>query len=353
MTKRKIGIIGTVGIPAKYGGFETLTEHLTLQLGEKIQFTVYCSSNGYSVRLKKYNNANLVYLSLNGNGIQSILYDTLSLFKAAKVNDTILILGVSGCIVLPIFRLFYKQKRLIINIDGIEHRREKWNKYIRKFLKYSEKLAIKYANEIITDNEAIKKYVLSEYKIDSNLIAYAGDQVEKLDLTAEIKQRYSLPDKYAFKVCRIEPENNIQIILQAFREITLPFVIVGNWSNSNYGLNIKTQFGSYENIHLLDSIYDQDILNQIRSNCAIYLHGHGAGGTNPALVEAMNLGLPVFTFDCTYNRATTLNEGLYFKDEAELKYLVEFTSLGKTMLKIAQENYTWKKIANQYYELLK
>jgi len=355
----KIAIIGSVGIPANYGGFETLTEYITKELGQKLHFTVFCSSKAYSTKLKNYNNSNLEYIALNGNGIQSILYDVVSLFKAAKTNDIILILGVSGCIVLPFFRLFYKQKKLIINIDGLEHQREKWSKNVRIFLKYSEKLAIKYADEIITDNAAIKKYVMDEYKKESVLIAYAGDQVEKVTLTTEVQQKYSIPDKYACKVCRIEPENNIQLILEAFTDTLLPLVIVGNWSNSKYGLGLKSQFGSLKNIHLLDPIYDQDNLNQIRGNCTIYLHGHSAGGTNPALVEAMNLGLPVFTFDCAYNRATTLNEAIYFKDVTDLKNLIEMTSketlktLGETMLKIAKENYTWEKISNQYYVLLK
>jgi len=356
---KSIAIIGTVGIPAIYGGFETLMEYLTQELGKKLHFTVYCSSKAYSHRLSVYNNALLEYIPLKGNGVQSIPYDIISLFKAAKANETILILGISGCISLPFFRLFYKRKKLIINIDGLEHRRAKWNMFIRTFLKYSEMLAMKYADEIISDNEAIKKYVRDEYGKESTFIAYAGDQVNSLALSSVVKQEYLIPSSYAFKVCRIEPENNIQLILEAFIESSLPLVIVGNWANSNYGLSLKAQFGSNKNIHLLDPIYDQNILDQIRSNCTIYLHGHSAGGTNPALVEAMNLGLPIFTYNCDYNRATTFNEALYFNDVAELKNLVQFTinnkliTIGKTMLKIAQENYTWEKIASQYYELLK
>lgn len=355
----RIGIIGTVGIPAKYGGFETLTEHLTQHFGHRLDLTVYCSSKAYADKLKTYNNATLKYIPLKANGLQSIPYDIISLFKAAQTNDTILILGVSGCVILPVFRLFYKKKSLIINIDGLEHRREKWNKMVRMFLKYSEKLAVKYADTIITDNKAIEQYVIDEYGRWSALITYAGDQVRNLVLEEETREKYQLHDKYALKVCRIEPENNIHLILEAYAEIQDSLVIIGNWNNSKYGIQLKKHYSTYKNINLLDPIYDPNILNQIRSNCAVYLHGHSAGGTNPALVEAMNLGLPVFAFDCVYNRATTINEARYFKDKEDLKMLVKSVSpeecklLGEKMLTIAKENYVWEKISTQYFNLLK
>ncbi len=353
-----IGIIGSVGIPANYGGFETLTEHLTKNLGKIINFTVYCSSQAYKSKLKTYNNAKLVYIPLKGNGIQSIFYDIVSLFEAAKNNETILILGVSGCIVLPIFKLFYRKKHLIINIDGLEHRREKWNRSIKWFLKLSEKFAISFGSKIITDNEAIKKYVLTEYNTSSTLIAYAGDHVEKIPLSQKIKERYNIPDKYAIKVCRIEPENNIKLVLDAFKNSSMNLIIIGNWSSNKYGIALKKEYGNINNILLMDPIYDQIVLNQIRSNGILYLHGHSAGGTNPALVEAMNLGLPVFTYDCPYNRETTFGEAVYFKDSFELKLLIqkittdELFRLGKSMYKIAKKNYTWENICNQYYKML-
>ena len=135
---RKIAIIGTVGIPAKYGGFETLTEHLTKELGRSYVMTVYCSSKAYKNKLKSYHNAQLKYINLNANGVQSIPYDIISVFKSLRNSDALLILGVSGCIVLPFVKLISK-KKIIINIDGLEWRREKWGKFIKWFLKYSEK----------------------------------------------------------------------------------------------------------------------------------------------------------------------------------------------------------------------
>ena len=354
-----IAIIGTAGIPSKYGGFETLTEHLTKFLCDKLDLTVYCSTKNYQRKKDRHNHARLKYINLDANGMQSIPYDIISLFKAARTHKKILILGVSGCIILPIFRLFYPNKKLIINIDGLEHRREKWSKPIQHFLKVSEKLAIKHGNIIIADNKAIQDYVTDEYKKPSELIAYGGDHARKVDLTKEVQQHYSIPLRYAFKVCRIEPENNIHLILEAFSNSPLPLVIIGNWDKSEYGRELKQKYASYPSTFLLDPIYKQDILDQIRSNCSVYVHGHSAGGTNPSLVEAMNLGLPVFALDVCYNKETTFNEACYFKTAVELKTLIQNTSisklikLGQKMNEIAIKEYTWEKISSQYFELLK
>ena len=176
---KKVAIIGTVGLPAKYGGFETLSEYLTKHLGEKFEITVYCSSKSYENQLEYYNNAKLEYIALNANGVQSIPYDIVSIFKALKYADTLLILGVSGCIILPFVKMFSK-KKIVVNIDGLEWKRAKWNKYAKAFLKFSEKMAVKYADVVVTDNKVIQNYVLSEYGEESELIAYGADHVEKI-----------------------------------------------------------------------------------------------------------------------------------------------------------------------------
>ena len=127
---------------------------------------------------------------------------------------------------------------------------------------------------------------------------------------------------------------------------------------SEYGRFLKQKYTSFKNISLLDPIYNQKTLDQIRSYSTLYIHGHSAGGTNPSLVEAMFLGLPVFAYDVSYNRETTQNEACYFKDVEELEILINQKSevflreLGSKMKKIAQVEYTWEKITQQYYELL-
>lgn len=357
MKNKKVAIIGTVGIPAKYGGFETLVENLTYNLAGDFDMTVYCSSKVYDNKLKTYNNAKLEYLNINANGVHSIVYDIVSLFKA-KNSDVLLILGVSGCISLPILKIFSKAK-IIVNIDGLEWKRDKWSKFAKSFLKFSEKMAVKYADTVVVDNKVIQDYVIDSYNKEGALIAYGADHAEKITLTDEVLNQFPfLNVKYAFNVCRIEPENNLHIIVKAFsQQDTLSLVIIGNWKASEYGLDLLSKYTTVDHIHLLDPIYDHSILNQIRSNAYIYVHGHSAGGTNPTLTEAMYLGLPIFAYDVNYNRETTDNKALYYKNSEELKKLIshidenQLNKIKEDMYKVANERYLWKTISEQYKKL--
>jgi glycosyltransferase involved in cell wall biosynthesis len=345
-------------LPANYGGFETLAEYLTKELADKFRLTVFCSSKGIETKYENYNGADLHYINLNANGVQSIPYDIISIVKALKFADTLLILGVSGCIVLPFVKMF-SHKKIIVNIDGLEWKREKWNKYAKAFLKYSEKLAVQYADIVVTDNKVIQDYELSEYNQKSELIAYGGDHVTHEAISAEtLKQFPFLCEPYAFKVCRIEPENNVHVILEAFsKQQKHPLIIIGNWNRSEYGKMLKEQYGSIHNLHLLDPIYDQTLLNELRSNCRVYVHGHSAGGTNPSLVEAMSLKLPVFAYDVGYNKETTENKACYFNDIQELVALLdeinddELHGISQSMAEIATRRYRWDIIAQQYAKL--
>ncbi|SFS55276.1 Glycosyltransferase involved in cell wall bisynthesis [Zhouia amylolytica] len=354
----RVAIIGTVGIPAKYGGFETLTEYLTKELGEDYNFTVFSSSKVYKEKISKYNNAVIKYIPLNANGFQSIPYDIVSIFRAIRFAEVLLILGVSGAIVLPFIKPFFKGK-IIVNIDGLEWRRDKWNNLVKWFLKFSEKTAVKFSDTVVSDNKVIQDYVKSEYSKDSNLISYGADHSVKQSISnLKLVDYPFISGPYAFKVCRIEPENNIHIILKAFKDIqNMPLVIIGNWKNSAYGKELKERFYDYNNLYLLDPIYDQERLNALRGNCTLYVHGHSAGGTNPSLVEAMYLGLPVVCYGVNYNRATTNNKAIYFENDNDLKGVVEgFTEnqleeVGKAMKEIAENEYTWSIISKKYAEL--
>jgi glycosyltransferase involved in cell wall biosynthesis len=357
---KKVAIIGTVGLPANYGGFETLASHIVSNLNDKYDFTVYCSSKKYkkNQRQSTFKGAKLKYLPFNANGIQSIIYDSVSIFHALFYADVLIILGVAGAWMLPFVKLF-TNKRIIISIDGIEWKRDKWNRVAKMYLWFAEKLAVKYSHIDISDNESIQDYTAMRYGSLSRIIEYGGDHVEYVESTRNDHENYPfLKYLYAVKVCRIEPENNVHLVLEAFTKIKNRYlVIVGNWDNSQYGKDLKQNYSNIENIYLLDPIYDQRTLDLIRGHAILYIHGHCAGGTNPSLVEAMNLSLPVLAYRVSYNKTTTENQAHYFSTSDDITSFILSTSMEKLksnaliMKSIADRRYKWSIIAEKY-ELL-
>lgn len=349
----RVAVVGTVGIPACYGGFESLVENLTAQKQGDVQYTVFCSKESYKKQLDTYNEAELIYLPLCANGSQSVPYDILSLIKCWRIKpDVVLILGVSGCLFLPIFRLFSSAK-VVTNIDGLEWKRDKWGRWAKKFLKWSEFFAVKFSDVVITDNQAIGDYVKSEYDTASSTIAYGGDHAIR-------EHRYfgqgecEGEESYALGLCRIEPENNVALILEAFSQSTSKIKFVGNWGYSEFGRALKDKYSVFPNIDLYDPIYDLDELYKLRRGCSLYVHGHSAGGTNPSLVEMMHFGVPVFAYDCIFNRYSTENSAHYFSSPQELLALISETSLSSkirnasTMKNIAKSRYTWSEVSRMY-----
>ncbi|WP_077339413.1 DUF1972 domain-containing protein [Pseudocolwellia agarivorans] len=343
-----IAIIGTVGVPACYGGFETLVENLLDEKDNEHNITVYCSSKSYNKQTSKYKNAHLHFIPLKANGVQSMPYDIWSLLHAIYTGaDKVLILGVSGCICLPFIRLFSKVK-IVTNIDGLEWRRGKWNKFAKNLLKYSERLAVKYSDTIIADNQAIANYVTDEYGVIPEVIAYGGDHA--------ITSALSIIDNdYAMALCRIEPENNIEMILESFSQTNKNLKFIGNWDNSDFGKKMKVKYQTFKNIEMLSPVYDLTTLFEIRQKCSFYVHGHSAGGTNPSLVEMMHFNKTILAFDCNYNKASTENSAHYFSNVDDLVALINQSDTvdnAENMLKIAERRYTWKIVKQQYLNLL-
>jgi glycosyltransferase involved in cell wall biosynthesis len=347
-----------VGLPPKYGGFETLAHFLVLHLGEKMQFTVYCSGPDYPLRPATYLSARLKYLPFRANGSQSVVFDLLALIDGCFRADVILLLGVSGGIFVPLSRLF--RKRVILNIGGLDWQRSKWGRWASRFLRLSEAVAVKWADVLVADNSGIASYLAAEYGRDSVLIEYGGDQISLPPVTDERLNRYPfLNSPYAFSVARIQADNNIEMILDAFaRSGKKILVLVGNWAGSAFGRDLKARYRDYPSLHLLEAIYDPDELNTLRGHCSVYIHGHSAGGTNPSLVEAMHLSLPIAAFDVIYNRATTEEAARYFKTADALTDLLNRVSqaeweMQRAVLKeIAVRRYRWSLIAAKYAALL-
>lgn len=353
----RVSIVGTRGVPANYGGFETLAENLVIHAASndltKIQLAVYCSGKRQS---DSFNGSELRYVNISANGIASVFYDVYCILDSVKKgDDSILILGVSGAIVLPFVRLFCKT-RILINVDGVEWKRDKWGLVAKTFLRLSEFLAVKSAHKVIADNTGIADHILEEYSHKSEVIAYGGDHAIRC---GPKKIPFVTPDIFALALCRIEPENNVVMILDGFVETPeFPLIFIGNWSASLYGTSVRKKYSEYPHLILLDPIYDIGVLRSIRSLATCYVHGHSAGGTNPSLVEMMHFGACILSYDCIFNRYTTHNEALYFKNsDGLIMLLADFDSnkglaMGSKLARIANDEYVWSKIAEQYFDLL-
>lgn len=355
----RVAILGTVGVPASYGGFETLAENLVLynaRNGSKCSIEVYCSSKAYSKRQESFSGAKLHYLPLEANGKQAMFYDILSLINAAfRGVEVVLLLGHGGSFILPILKLFTKTK-FITNIDGIEWRREKWSGIARWIIRKSEAMAIEHSHITVADNQGIQEYVFKEFQKMCEVIPYGGDHAKESELN--LNKVMALPNKYALALCRIEPENNVEMILEAFCELEMPLVFIGNWEKSAYGRDLKARYSGQSTIIIHDPVYELGALRAIRERASMYIHGHSAGGTNPSLVEMMHFGLPILAHGCSFNRYTTEQKALYFQSSSELADAVRDMNsqiaahIGSDMEEIARRRYTWEIVGAAYFDLV-
>jgi len=362
-SKKKVAIIGTNGLPANYGGFETLAHHLVLNLANDFDITVYCSKTPTQKKISTYNRARLKYIPLKANGWQSVIYDIISIFHAYWHSDVLVILGFSGAIAFPFNRIF--KKNIVFNIGGIEWQKVRGSKFSAgleiRIKKWMEMLCVKNSKSVIIDNFSFKEYLEEEYNIKPILAEYGGDHTQRHKITDSLKEKYPFLSKpYDITVSRAQPDMNIHMVIEAYKAITnRTVVIISNWNISDYGLRLfKENHDKYQNIILLNAIYEPVELNTLRSNCEIYIHTHSLCGTAPSLVEAMSLALPVISFDVPANRSTTEDKAFYFQDAAGLVHTlrnltqINISSNLNHMAQIAKSRYKWERISNIYRSVL-
>lgn len=356
--KKRIAIVGTNGIPPKYGGFETLADNLTKHLNEKFDFTVYCSKK-QKTGLKRYNNSRLITLPLRANGWQSLIYDSITLFHAAVKSDVILYLGPAAGFMLPLIKLF--RKTIIVNHGGLnEWEREKYSFTQKKYAYYSHKISANFATINVADNTPLVLSLKKSFKIDAVKIEYGGDHIQIIPIEKHHIDIFPfLENSYDLSVSRAQPDNNLHLLLEAYVEYPKRnLVIVSNWDVSEYGEKLRENYmNKYPNIFIVDAVYDQEYLNVIRSNTSLYIHSHSQCGTAPSLVEAMNYNIPIISFDVPTNRATTFDSTLYFKDKDSLLDIISnltndsLNKIKADLFRIAKENYTWRIISKKYSKL--
>jgi glycosyltransferase involved in cell wall biosynthesis len=358
--KKKIHIVGTHGVPAKYGGFETLADHLCRHLAKEFDITVYCNANLYPEKRKEYFGAKLSYVGLNASGFSGIFYDIITYTKALASADVILYLSPVGSgFIIPLKKIF--GKKVIVNHGGLnEWEREKLNPFKQKWAKFNHLSAARFADINIADNELYSQSLKANFNANSKVIRYGGDHVETIAAdTTDLLEKYPfVKEKYAASVSRAQIDNNLHTVLEAFTNFDkFKLVLISNWNVSDYGRTLKQKYSEHPNMILLDAIYDTRELDYIRGNSFIYIHSHSRCGTAPSLVEAMSLGQAVLSFDVPANRETTQGKALYFDSTESLisqlnRLNDENTDALKSGLRaIALEKYSWDKISSDYKAL--
>lgn len=341
----RVAFIGSAGVPNRYGGFEAFLEHCSPALAAKTAFTtVTCDARLYEEQTSEFYGVHRLFLNIPANGGWSVLHDLLAFFAVYRGSTHIVVLGVSGAPWFPLFRLMcaVTGKRLLVNIDGVEWRRTKFSQSRRTLLRVFDAVAQWCAHVVIYDNPALREFVLGACRTKAVCIGYSGDHVIRMPHT-------NLGQFQALTICRIEPENNVDMLIEgALLSTLVHYTVVGNWAQSEYGRMLWKRYTKEPRLSLLDPIYDAQQLAMLRESCTVYLHGHSVGGTNPSLVEMLFYDCAIVCFDVTFNRETAGDCAGYFSSSADLAAL-DVANLPGSGDRFARRNsYTRSHIADQY-----
>lgn len=363
-TKLNIAILGTRGIPNRYGGFEQFAEYVSLGLKEKgHDVTVYNPHFHNDVGIN-FRGVDVCYQYCPEDKIGSLahfLYDYRCLQDALKKEFDIILECGYGTAALSYLLLPIKKSKVVTNMDGIEWKRSKFSPNVKKLMRWLERVGAQKSHHLIADNEGIKKFLYGKYGKTSTMIPYGATIFEEPD--SRYLKKYNLSSRnYLMLIARLEPANNIEMILDGYDRSNsdLPFLVIGN-HKTEHGQYFKERFKHNKQIRFLGGIYDQEEINNLRYFSSAYFHGHSVGGTNPSLLEAMACSSLVIANHNIFNYSVLKDGGVYFRNAQEVSYLLNnFSSIeGKRdyyineCLNRIRTVYDWDIIINQYDNLFK
>ncbi|HET7038889.1 MAG TPA: DUF1972 domain-containing protein [Gemmatimonadales bacterium] len=358
----RIAILGTRGIPNNYGGFEQTAEKLSVLFTEAGHAVSVYNPDDHPYPGPAWRGVAIHRVPCGERrlrlGIWGVLrYDYLSLRHAlASPADVVLELGYvpSGAF----FGLRRSARpRLVTNMDGLEWKRAKWNAVLKRFVRRCERAAVQYSDALIADNPGIQQYLRERFGRESAHIPY-GAELSGTYPTAPL-DRYGLePRRFYLLVARLEPENNVAMVLDGYRasRSSWPFVVVGGTAH-RYARHLAERYRD-PRIRFLGPLYQPAVLDALRHHAGLYFHGHSVGGTNPALLEAMASGALIAAYDCVFNREVLGAEGFFFDSAAQVTALLG-TDLERRRTAWEAGNrdkirktYNWEAVAAQYLEVL-
>jgi glycosyltransferase involved in cell wall biosynthesis len=361
----RIAMIGTRGVPARYGGFETAVEEIGRRLvGNGHEVVVYCRTGRDEPRPSEYLGMRLVHLpAIRSKTLETLCHTALSVLQlivGSRRFDAAIVFNAANAPFLPALRL--RRVPVAVHVDGLEWKRAKWGGAGRHYYRAVEALAVRWADALIADAQGIADYYTGEFGADTELLTYGApvqtdpgaDRLAELDLA---------PLGYHLVVARFEPENHVAEIVAGYHDSTsrLPLVVVGSAPYSDtYTAHINAIAHGDSRIRVLGGIWDQEQLDQLYANALTYLHGHSVGGTNPSLLRALGAGTAVIAYDVDFNREVLGGEGRFFVTADDVSMLLDTVEAnpedaideGRRLQKHADAHYRWDDVTDGYAALL-
>ncbi|HYH85299.1 MAG TPA: glycosyltransferase [Pyrinomonadaceae bacterium] len=358
----RIAILGTRGIPASYGGFETFAEQLSTRLVARgHDVTVYCRAHYVSPRQIEYKGVRLKVLpTIRHKYFDTVVHAGLSAFHAATLGsfDAALICNAANAPIAPVLRA--TGTPVAINVDGLEHKRRKWNWLGKNYYRVAERLSVWLPNETVTDARVIQDYYMAKYGADSTMIAYGAEVERRLDRAA-VRQWGVEPNRYVLYVSRLEPENNAAMVIEAFRRVRTPhkLLIVGDAPYAHDYIKHLRALARRDRRIIFTGFVFGDAYRALQQNAYCYVHATEVGGTHPALLEAMGYGNCVLTLAAPENVEVVGEAAIPYADAkdlaGQLQRVLRDGAIVNRYRQRAQERvrerYDWEHVVDEYEAL--
>ncbi len=358
----RIAMIGTRGVPAAYGGFETAVEEIGSRLAARgNDVTVYTRPDDRATAPREFKGMQLVPLpAVHSKALETLTHTGLSVGHVVGRNrpDAAFLFNAANALYLPALRA--RHIPVATHVDGLEWKRTKWGGGGRRFYRVSESLAVRYSDALIADAAGIADYYRAEFGATTDLIAYGAPILTHTDpalLPGDLA-----PDGFHLVVARFEPENHVLEIVRGYvaSHAVLPLVVVGGAPfAAEYTQQIHAAAADDERVRFLGPVYDQAVLDSLYFHALTYLHGHSVGGTNPSLLRAMGAGTATTAYDVGFNREVLGIDGRYFAQSGDLsEHLAEAekdidatTQRGIRLRERAGARYSWDDVTERYEDL--
>ena len=363
----KIAFISTRGIPNNYGGFEQFAEYISVGLVQRgHEVTVY-SPHYHPYQEKDYKGVKIKHIyspeKWMGGSVGSFFYDYACLKDALKKEDFDIIYEAGYTSIIPAYIRFnvkdIKRPIFTTNMDGLEYKRTKFNKWVQKFIFWEERMAVKHSHYLIADNLGIQDYYKEKYGKESKFLAYGANIYD--NYSEKYLDEYNLTkDNYLLLIARLEPENNIEMAIKGYIDSAyygkMPLVIVGK-TNTKYGKYLVNQYASCKHVKFVGGIYDFDKINSIRHFSFAYFHGHSVGGTNPSLLEAMASDCFILAHNNIFNKSVLGENAFYYQDETEVSILLKQLDvlvsdnkkrIVENNLNVIRSQYSWDNLVDEH-----